>query len=286
VANPGTLKTCLDNLVAVYDAQYIDSDPIGIVHDYDAPSDIEIAGFIAASLAYGGATQIRTSVRDLLSRMGVSPADFVRGITHNDAVDFFRGFKHRWTDGYDIACLVWALHCALKEAGSLGALVQKLDNPGDETIEKTMIRLSEWLMNRTGDCPGITAKRKPISYLIPSPSKGSACKRLAMFFRWMVRGPDGVDFGLWKCIEPSRLVIPLDRHIARMGKLLGLSARRSPDWKMALEITGSLRRLDPHDPLKYDFALVRPGIVGSCTSTSRGDCHTCVLEEVCLGKKA
>ena len=286
MANHGILKTCLDKLAAEYDSRFLDTDPVGLVHDYDVPCDIEIAGFIAASLAYGGAAQIRTSVRDIVSRMGSSPADFVRDITHSDAADIFRGFKHRWTDGDDMACLVWALHCALQEAGSLGALVQQLDNPGDETIEKTMIRFSEWLLNRTGDCPGSTAKRKPISYLIPSPSKGSACKRLAMFFRWMVRGPDGVDFGLWRFIEPSRLVIPLDRHIARMGKFLGLSARRSADWKMALEITGSLRRLDSHDPLKYDFALVRPGIVGSCTSTSRGDCHTCVLEEVCLERKA
>ncbi|MBN1291742.1 MAG: TIGR02757 family protein [Candidatus Latescibacteria bacterium] len=277
------LKTCLDNLVKVYDVQYLDSDPIGLVHDYETLDDIEIAGFITASLAYGGAVQIRSSVCDVLNRMGSSPAEFVRNVTLSDAMETFLGFKHRWTDGYDIACLVWALRCTIKEAGSLGALVQKLDNPGDETIEGTMIRLSAWLLDETGDCPGIGIKRKPISYLIPSPSKGSACKRLAMFFRWMVRGPDGIDFGLWKFLHPGRLVIPLDRHIGRMAGLLGLSSRRSQDWKMALEITAELRKLDPDDPLKYDFALVRPGIVGSCTSSLRGDCETCTLSEVCSG---
>lgn len=286
MANPGALKTCLDKLSAEYDSRFLDTDPVGIVHRYDSASDIEIAGFIVSVLSYGSAAQIRRSAIDVLGRAGTSPSEFARSLSIHDALETFRGFKHRWTDGGDIAYLFWVLGRVIEEEGSLGSLVRKLDNPDDRTIEGTMVRLSGWICGRYSDEFRAGSKRSAISYLIPSPSKGSACKRLAMFFRWMVRGPDGVDFGLWKFIEPSRLVIPLDRHIARMGKLLGLSSRRSPDWKMALEITGSLRRLAPHDPLKYDFALVRPGIVGSCTSTSRGDCHTCALKEVCSEKKA
>ena len=98
----------------------------------------------------------------------------------------------------------------------------------------------------------------------------------------MVRGPDDVDFGLWSFIEPSRLIVPVDRHIARMGRLLGLTSRRSPDWKMALEITASLRYLDSDDPLRYDFALVRPGILRECTSYGRGNCPECTLRDVCV----
>jgi endonuclease III len=99
----------------------------------------------------------------------------------------------------------------------------------------------------------------------------------------MARGPDGIDFGLWKFISPARLVIPVDRHIARMAALLGLTARRSPDWKMALDITRALRALDPEDPVRYDFALVRPGITGECPPSSRDGCRGCILGEVCGG---
>jgi uncharacterized protein (TIGR02757 family) len=102
-----------------------------------------------------------------------------------------------------------------------------------------------------------------------------------MYFRWMVRGPDGVDFGLWRFISPSRLVVPVDRHMARMAALLGLTDRRAGDWRTALDITRALRELDPDDPLRYDFALVRPGILRSCTSSSTGDRGSCALGGVC-----
>ena len=172
------------------------------------------------------------------------------------------------------------------EESSLGALVRNLDNPEEKTIEGLLTRISEWITAEySGEFHG-NSNRKNISYLIPSPSNGSACKRLTMFFRWMVRGPDDIDFGLWRFIDPSRLVIPVDSHIARMSRMLGLSARRSPDWKMALEITESLRLLDPDDPLRYDFALVRPGIVGACTKAINGDCPECSLNGVCLGTKS
>jgi len=283
--NSGILKTCLDRLTAKYDSRFLNTDPVGIVHRYDSPHDIEIAGFIVSSLAYGSAVQIRKSADVILSRIGESPAEFVRGLSKREALKTFRGCKHRWTHSGDIAYLFWILGRVLDKEGSIGAFVRKLDNPDEDTIEGTLTRLSGWLCSRHTRDFGNGSKRTTISYLMPSPSQGSACKRLAMFFRWMVRRPDGVDLGLWKFITPSRLVIPLDRHIARMGKLLGLCSRRSPDWKMALEITDSLKKLDSDDPLRYDFALVRPGILGSCTSTSRGDCYSCILSDVCMEKK-
>ena len=281
--DPATLKSCLDSLAAGYDERFLDSDPVAIVHRYSSPSDIEVAGFIVSSLAYGNAAQIRKSAEEIFARIEIAPSSFARDLTPQRVIETFRGFKHRWTTGSDVALLFCIIGRALDEEGSLGALVQKLDNPGERTIEGLLVRLSGWMRARLDDAFANRVKRTTLSYFVPSPAQGSACKRLAMFFRWMVRGPDRVDFGLWKFIDPARLVVPLDSHIARMAKLLGLSSRHTPDWKMALQITDTLRRLDPEDPIRYDFALVRPGILRECTATKRGDCSSCVLCDVCMG---
>jgi len=283
--DPVILKACLDRLTADYNARFLDSDPVGLVHHYDVPCDIETAGFIVAALAFGNAEQIQKNAAAALVCAGDSPARFAVELTPQKALNMFRGFKHRWTTGNDIAFLFHVLGRIIEEEGSLGSLVQKLDNPGEDTTEGVMARFSGWICSRYLDEFRNGSGRKNISYLVPSPAKGSACKRLALFFRWMVRGPNGVDFGLWKFIHPARLIVPLDSHIARMAGLLGLCSRRSLDWNMALDITGSLRRLDPDDPVKYDFALVRPGITRACTSKSRGDCPLCALRDVCLKRQ-
>ncbi|MCE5249529.1 TIGR02757 family protein [bacterium] len=282
--DPAALKACLDSLAADYDARFLDSDPVGLVHRYRFHEDIETAGFIVSVLAFGNAVQIRKSAETVLAYAGDSPARFARGLTPKSALEVFSNFKHRWTTGSDIAFLFFTLGRIVEEEGSLEALVRKLDNPGEKTIEELMARLSRWFVFRYTEDFGKNPGRPGISYLVPSPAGGSACKRLALFFRWMVRGPDGVDFGLWKFINSSRLVIPLDRHIARMAALLGLSSRRIQDWKMAIEITESLRQLDPDDPVRYDFALVRPGILRKCTAAKQGDCPECSLHNICTGR--
>ena len=276
-----TLKSCLDRFADVYGTQFLDSDPVSIVHKYDTPEDLEIAGFVVSVLAYGNVSQIRKSAQNALSRAGKSLSEFVRTLNPENALDTFRSFKHRWTDAGDIAFIFCVLGKILDEFGTIGALVRTLDNPCESTIEGVMTRFSEWINGRYFDQFWMNSSRSDISYLIPSPSRGSACKRLAMYFRWMVRGPDSIDLGLWRFISPGRLVIPVDRHIARMAGLLGLTSRRSADWKMALDVTESLRYLDPHDPVRYDFALVRPGILGECTPMKKGDCLSCLLREVC-----
>ena len=276
------LKNCLDLLTANYGARYLDTDPVGLVHRYNSPDDKEIAGFIVSVLAYGGAIQIRKSAARILKLTGLSPADFACNISTPKALDTFKGFKHRWTAGTDIAFLFTVLGSIINNYGSVGEFIKTLYDPREKTIAGVMTKLSEWIKNRCDDEFRLSSKRQDISYLIPSPADGSACKRLAMYFRWMVRGPDGVDFGLWDFISPSQLVIPVDSHIARMGKLLGLTNRKTPDWKMAVEITESLKRIDPEDPVRYDFALVRPGIIGECTSNGPGNCSQCVLSDVCL----
>ena len=275
------LKRCLDTLAAEYGTCFLDSDPVSVVHEYPEPQDREIAGFVVSVLAYGGAGQIKTSARAVLGRAGKSPSEFVLGLTPGRALSAFRSFRHRWTGGGDMAFVFWILGNIIGEYGSIGALVRNLDTPSDPTIGGVMSRFSEWITARYSSRFRTGSSRQNISYLIPSPSNGSACKRLAMYFRWMVRGPDGVDFGLWRFISPSRLVIPVDRHIARMAVCLGLTGRSSPDWNMALEITEALRRLDPDDPVRYDFALVRPGILRKCAPPKTGDCLSCLLREVC-----
>lgn len=275
------LKSCLDRLAADYDARFLDSDPVGLVHAFTDPRDIEVAGAVAAMLAYGGVRQIRGSVSRVLDLLGPSPADFAACLGRDDALALFRDFRHRWTSGGDAAFLVWVLGEAIREHGSIGGLVRSLDDPDAPTVEPAMTGFADWVRARYDPVFGDSRGRTGISYLVPSPAGGSACKRLAMYFRWMVRGPDSIDFGLWRFIDPARLVIPVDRHIARMAALLDLTRRRSPDWKMALEITASLRRLDPRDPLRYDFALVRPGILRECSPAVRGACPGCLLKTVC-----
>jgi uncharacterized protein (TIGR02757 family) len=281
--NRSLLKSSLDRLAFEYGAEYLDSDPVGIVHRYAAPPDIEVAGLIVSTLGYGSAAQIRRSAADALARAGDSPAEFAAGVTAEEALARFRGFRHRWTTGNDIAFLFLAAGEMIRRYGSIGTLVRELDDPSAETVEGTIAGFAEWIRSRCAGFATVTACTLPGRSLVPSPRDGSACKRPAMYFRWMARGPDPLDFGLWKFIAPARLVVPVDRHMARMARLLGLTSRTSADWRMALEITRALRKLDPGDPLRYDFALVRPGILRTCTASSAGECGTCALEDVCKG---
>ncbi len=276
-----SLKSALDRLAEQYGHSYLDTDPVGIVHRYDSAADIEIAGMIASCLAYGGAGQIRKSVGAALGAAGNAPADFARSLTMSRALSVFRNFKHRWTTGGEIAYLFYTLGGILNEYGAIGEFVRTVYDPGAESVEHAMTGFSMRIRDGfTGDFTQ-NSDRTGISYLVPSPADGSACKRLALYFRWMVRGPDAIDFGLWDFIRPSQLVIPVDRHIARMSNLLDLTARKSPGWRMALEITEALKRFDPEDPLRYDFALVRPGILGDCGTEDGRGCRVCELNKVC-----
>jgi len=275
------LKDALDRLAGEYDARFIDTDPVGIVRRYVAPADIEVAGLAVSGLGYGGANLIRRNAENMLGRIGGSPADFAVNASVKEAFGRFRGFRHRWTEGADIALLFLAVGGMIREYGSVGDFVRSADDPGDETVETAMTRLAGWLCTRCGELAGEAGIAPRDPFIVPSPADGSACKRPAMYFRWMVRGPDAVDFGLWGFLSPSRLVIPVDRHMARMAARLGLTSRRNADWRMALDITRALRGFDSDDPLRYDFALVRPGITRSCVPGTPGLRKNCALGAVC-----
>lgn len=275
------LKQSLDRLAAEYSEGYLDTDPVGIVHRYTDPADIEVAGLVVSALAYGGASQIRRSACEALGRAGTSPAGFAADAGIGEALARFRGFRHRWTDGADIALLFLAVGVMIREYGSVGELVRALDDPSEETVTGVLARFTGWIRARCDALAGEAGIAPRSPFIIPSPGDGSACKRPAMYFRWMVRGPDDVDFGIWRFISPARLVVPVDRHMARMAALLGLTVRRTADWRMALDITRALSELDPDDPLRYDFAIVRPGILRVCTKGATGDRGACSLGGVC-----
>ncbi|MCD6308130.1 MAG: DUF2400 domain-containing protein, partial [Candidatus Latescibacteria bacterium] len=231
MTGPPTLKERLDRLADEYRDAYLDTDPVGLVHRYASPEDREVAGLLVSSISYGGAAQIRKSALAMLSLAGDSPASFARSCGMERTAGRFASFRHRWTTGREVASLFLAAGDILDEFGSIGSFVRSIDDPREDTVEGLMTRFSERFASRLGEKPGCSpaspSLRSTASYLLPSPAHGSACKRLAMYFRWMVRGPDGVDFGLWNFVSPSRLVIPVDRHIARMGLRLGLTRRRS-----------------------------------------------------------
>lgn len=253
--NPDKLKPFLDKLLARYCVPCeVDSDPIAIVRRFKRKKDIEIAGFLAASLAFGNVKQIVSSLERLFSITGERLFEFVRDFQVERGSPILR-FRHRWVTGKDIANLFLVLSQISADAGSLGSYFRGafgktgnvealLERISSEALEIAKLKTSQ--------------ARRFSRLFFPSPRSGSACKRLNLFLRWMVRR-EYPDFGLWRWIPPSDLVIPLDVHIATSGRELGLTRRRTRDWKMAVEITESLHRIEPSDPLRYDFALHRRG---------------------------
>jgi uncharacterized protein (TIGR02757 family) len=246
----GTDRQRLEELYRRYNRRsYVGSDPIGFLYPCQAIEDREIVGLLAATIAYGRVAQIARSMGALLDRLP-EPARALRGLRQRQLERAFQGFRHRFTSGEDIARLLWGIRCAREEYGTLEATLTHGQCPGDETVESGLTAFVARL-RRLGGLAG--------GHVLPSPADGSACKRLNLFLRWMVRR-DAVDPGGWAGISPARLVVPLDVHMHRIALGLGLTRRRSADWKTALEVTAGFRARAPEDPVRYDFALTRLGI--------------------------
>jgi uncharacterized protein (TIGR02757 family) len=275
------LRAGLDALRERYDARYLFSDPLAFPRRFSAIQDQEVVGLVASCLAYGNVKAIQNSVERVLAWMGSSPARFVRQIDPEAELARFSHFRHRWSTGRDVVCLAYFAGQMLDEAGSIGAFFSKVYDPSESTIESSLVRFTDRVLSL--DHGGLFGPKKlprsaGVRYFFPSPNTGGACKRLNMYLRWMARPNDGVDLGLWRFVSRSQLVIPLDTHISRIGRHLGWARRKTPDWKMALEITRSLARLDPEDPTKYDFALSRMGILKGCPRHRRIlQCDLCEL---------
>jgi uncharacterized protein (TIGR02757 family) len=265
----------LESLARAFDAGWIGTDPLSLVRGRRGRDDLEVAGVVAAGLAFGGVAVILASARAALAPLGPRPAAGLARLSDADLRAAFAGFRHRWVDGDDLAALLAAVRRVREEAGSLEDAFVAGD-PGGGTIEGALSALAARL--RAAD-PGFA--RRGARAFFPGPDGGSACKRPCLFLRWMARD-DGVDTGAWRRVDPARLVLPLDTHVGRIARALGLLRRPSDDWKAALEATASLRRLRPRDPVGYDFAICRLGILDLCPrERDEENCRGCGLYDVC-----
>jgi uncharacterized protein (TIGR02757 family) len=283
------LKGTLDRLYTEFNAAGSAADPIAIVRRFERDEDREIVGFIAASLAFGRVASVLQSIERVLAVMGPDPADYVRRFDPARQREAFAGIVHRWIRGVDIAALVWILHQMLAQSGSIEAFFAAGVDDGGEDLGAAIDSFSARAMaldlaaiygrpsrRRAG------AARRPlgVGYFFPRASAGSGCKRLNLFLRWMVRR-DALDLGVWKRLPAARLIVPLDTHIVRVGRCLQLTRYTSPGWKMASDITASLRRLDRDDPVKYDFAMCHIGMMQACGfNRAQGDSQ-CPIRGAC-----
>lgn len=255
-----SLQQSLERLSQRFDRRYLPTDPVGIVRRFPDPADREVVAFLAAGLAYGRVASIRASLEGLLARLPRPPAAFLRAFDPAQDGPHLRGFVHRFTRGGDVALLLWLLRQAQERSGSLEAFFLEGDpDPPGPTLETAMNSFGDRLfaLDRRPFRADVGAR-----WLLPLPRGGSVAKRHCLLLRWLVRPEDGVDLGLWTRLSPSRLVVPLDVHVQRVAQALGWTRRRTPGWGMALEVTERLRRMDPADPVRHDFALCRLGILG------------------------
>ncbi len=250
------LKKTLDSLYAAYNRRsFVHPDPLEFLYNYDAPADREAVGLIASCLAYGRVGQILASVARVLSPMGRHPAEYLQRTPDSEIQAACAGFVHRFTTGGEMADLLVSIKRAQARHGTLERLFAAEYGRGDETVLPALTSFVTELRGfSAGGCPT----------LLPCPDKGSACKRLNLYLRWMARG-DEVDPGPWESVSPSKLVIPLDTHMHRISRALGLTRRPQPDARTALEVTRAFREMRPRDPVRYDFSLTRLGIRKDCS---------------------
>jgi uncharacterized protein (TIGR02757 family) len=248
---PLAVKDRLDRLYDTYNRRkYVRPDPLELLYGYDDVRDREIVGLVASSLAYGRVVQIIKSVSSVLDAMAPSPAAFLERSSLKSLEWTYAGFKHRFTTGAELARVLYGAKRAIERHGSINACFTASLNDRDDTVVPTLTAFVEELRRVGGfGC----------NSLLPSPADGSACKRLHLYLRWMVRR-DAVDPGGWDGVAPSKLVIPLDTHMYRIAGSLGFTGRRRADGKTALEVTTAFRQIAPDDPVRYDFALTRLGI--------------------------
>ena len=240
----------LEELYHAYnDREFVHPDPLEFLYDYEDPLDREIAGLVASSLAYGNVKQILGSVSCVLECMG-SPRAFLEDASRGALRDIYAGFKHRWTTDDELVDLLLGMKGAIERHGSLQRCFMVGLGEAQDTVLPALCRFADELRE------GMRGERNS---LLPSPEKGSACKRLNLFLRWMVRR-DAVDPGGWARVPRGMLLVPLDVHMHRICRALGLTERRQANMRTTREITDGFSDISPHDPVRYDFALTRLGI--------------------------
>jgi uncharacterized protein (TIGR02757 family) len=254
------LAAVLDDLYAQYNRADAVADPVHLVRRYPADADREVVGFLAAGLAFGRVASILQSIERVLAVLGPSPAAFVRQFDPSRDGGAISALGHRWTRGEDLSALILLLRRMMEEAGSIEGFFLRGHDAGDADVGRSLDSFSSRALALAGQAH---PRRRGLAYFFSRPSAGSACKRLNLYLRWMVRA-DAVDLGTWSGVSPSQLVVPLDVHVIRVGRCLGLTRRLSPGWQMASEITAGLRAIDPVDPVRFDFALCHVGMRDQC----------------------
>lgn len=251
------IKNKLKYHYRAFDRTTISPDPLEFPHRFSSPPDIEIAAFISSVFAYGNVVQIINTLEKVFDIMGNDPANFVLEYNHKKDGKLFKNLKHRFYTGEDIASLFAGLNKIYNVYGSLNYLFLLYYFEKAENIKGALSFFSRNLTTIVTKEAGYSSNG--IKFMFPDPLKGSACKRQNLFLRWMIRN-DELDFGLWKEIPPNKLIIPVDTHIANISKYLKLTKRKNVSWQMAEEITNNLKKFDPNDPVKYDFALCHIGM--------------------------
>lgn len=256
-------------------------DPVHLVHRYRTNADREVVGFCAAALAFGRVESILSTLELLLAVTGPSPFEFIKSFEPNRYRQDLYLIKHRWIRGIDIVALLWIIRRMVEMSGSIERFFAEgyVDEASD--IGNALESFSQRALQI--DLSIVYGKETPttgVQYFFPKPSSGSGCKRLNLFLRWMVR-KDEIDLGVWSLISKSKLIIPLDTHIVRVGQCLNLTKYRSPSWRMAVDLTASLRVFAPNDPVKYDFSLCRLGMTSSCGFKQAHQDTNCPLRGLC-----
>jgi uncharacterized protein (TIGR02757 family) len=264
------------------------ADPVEFPRRYADPADAEVAGLLAACLAYGRADLFKPKIEWVLQIASPSPAAFADRLSRDPDARRLAGFRYRFNTGEDVAALLAAAGWVRGRYGSLGArfaaLLEEARAGGSSApLREALTRFAAEVREAPPALAllGVRGGRG-IRHLCPDPGAGGAAKRWNLYLRWMVRGPDGVDLGLWRGVPTSVLVVPLDTHVARVARRLGLTRRRDLSWRTAEEVTAALRVADPVDPVRFDFALCHLGMSGHCPPRRLPErCATCRLAEGC-----
>lgn len=280
------LRECLETLYEKFEESYLYSDPLGFVHKFDDPKDVEVAGFIAAGFAFGSVGQIIKILDKIDKIIGHKFYEFTINFDAHRDIKLFDGFYYRFIKEKDITALFLILSEILRKFGSIEKFFLKGYIPSDLNLKNAITNFSKSALELVDFSSVYNSPTPPkgsmVHFFFTSPRDNSPCKRINLFLRWMVRNSDNLDFGIWRSIQPYQLIMPVDTHIGRICQYIGLTKHRSTSFKMAEEITENLKKLDYYDPIKYDFAITRLGILDLCTKIKNPDnCEKCSIFNIC-----
>lgn len=269
------LKNRLDKLYQKYSKEaFYKQDPIIFPKRFKSDEDIEVVAIIASSLAYGRVNLFMPVIEKIIQKMGKSPSEFLKNFELKKDAKRFSDIYYRLSKSNDILAQLYALSETLKHKERLKNLFMSNFNPNGKIKDAIISFINYFQYIDLSRIFKKDAKTKGYLHLFPSPEKDSTCKRINLFLRWMVRDKD-IDFGIWNEVGSYNLIIPLDTHVAKVSRCLGLLTRNSTDWKAAEELTFNLKKFAPEDPLKYDFALCHVGINGECNDKN---CNSCWIK--------